>query len=83
MITAEKVKVAHIVEKDWKLFSYRETIVSEMEEINNKYDIDYVVDKLKDWFYWWAILHWLELEAILNNKKNKNVQSTERRLRKA
>lgn len=83
MITNERVKVAYTIEKDWKLYSYRETTISEMEEINNQYDIDFVVDKLKDWFYWWAVLHWLELEGILNNRKNKNVQSTKRRLRKA
>lgn len=81
MKTSERVKLAQVIEKEWKLYSYRETVVSEFEEINNQHDIDYVVDKLKDWYYWWAVLHWLQLEAILHDKKN-NVQPTKRRLRK-
>lgn len=81
MITNERVRLVHTVEKNWKLYSYRETIVSELEEINSQHDIDFVVDKLKDWYYWWAVHHWLELEAILNHKKE-NVQPTKRRFRK-
>lgn len=78
MKTMERVKVAYTVEKDWKLYSYRETVVSEMEEISSQYDIDYVLDKLNDGFYPRARQHWLELQKKIeryhrsNNKQKQN-----------
>lgn len=71
-----KTKIArHSVDERGRIYTCIETIVYDAYEIKNQNDIDFVVDKLKQGFYWWAINHWLELQKLLDKKNKKSLKN--------
>lgn len=64
-----KTKIARAwVDDKGKIYTCIETVIYDVYEVKNQNDIDFVVDRLKQWYYWGATAHWIELQKLLDKK---------------